>query len=249
MITLSIENGIASLTMSRAPVNALDAAMLDQIDAALADVETSDARIFLLQSDQKAFCAGADLAMIGGLFSAADPVAAMRIYVERLHATFNRIERLPQVTLAVINGHALGGGLELALACNMRIAAEEATLGLPEAAVGLLPGAGGTQRLTQLCGPGVASRIILTAERLGGREACALGLAQWAFPRERLPQEVQTIAARVAGLSAASLQASKRCIAASSLPDRAGFETEKREILALMKQDDTRKRIAAFFSR
>lgn len=249
MITLSIENGIAALTLSRPPVNALDAAMLDRIDAALADVETSDARILLLQSDQKAFCAGADLAMIGTLFATPDPVAAMQVYVERLHATFDRIVRLKQVTLAVIGGHALGGGLELALACDMRLAAEEASLGLPEAAVGLLPGAGGTQRLTRLCGPGIASRLILTAERVSGREALAIGLAQWACPRANLAEEASAIAARVAGLSAASLAASKRCIAATALPDGAGFDTEKREILALMKQDDTRRRIQAFFAR
>ncbi|MCA0406821.1 MAG: enoyl-CoA hydratase/isomerase family protein [Proteobacteria bacterium] len=249
MISLTIENGIAALTLSRPPVNALDEAMLEAVNGALDKVEASDARVLILQSDQKSFCAGADLAMINTLFSAPSPSEAMRGYAARLHATFDRIEALPQVSLAVINGHALGGGLELALSCDMRIAAEEASLGLPEAAVGLLPGAGGTQRLTQLCGPGVARRIILSAERINGAEAERVGLAQWVFPRATLAEEAMAIATRIAGLSPASLQASKRCIAAAGSPERAGFALEQREICALMNLDETRQRIAGFFKR
>lgn len=249
MLNLIEADGVAEIRLERAPVNALDAAMLDALDAALNRLEASDARVLLLTSTQKVFCAGADLAMIKGLFDAPEPKAAMRTYVERLHTTFDRLARLPLVTIAVLGGATLGGGLELTLACDLRFAAEEATLGLPEAAVGLLPGAGGTQRLTQLCGPGVAARIILGAERLSGVEAHRVGLAQYLAPRAALEGEARALAARIAALAPASLKASKACIAQASAPYRAGFAFEKDAIVSLMGLADTRTRVEAFFAR
>lgn len=249
MVTLDITQGIADLCLSRPPVNALDGEMLARIEAALDAVEASDARVLLLRSDQSCFCAGADLAMIRALFDAADPQAAMQGYVTALHRLFDRLERLPVVTLAVISGAALGGGLELALACDMRIAAQEASLGLPEAAVGLLPGAGGTQRLTRLCGPGAARRIILSAERINGTEAHRLGLVQGCAPRADLMAEAQTIATRIAGLAPAALKAAKTCLLAAAGADRTGFAVEQAEITGLMGLPETRTRIDAFFAR
>ena len=110
----------------------------------------------------------------------------MYAYVAGIQRLYARIERLPQVTLAEIGGAAMGGGLELALACDLRIAAVEAKLGLPEARLGLIPGAGGTQRLTRLCGRPVAARLILGAETLDGAAARELGIVHWAVPRAEL---------------------------------------------------------------
>ena len=98
-----------------------------------------------------------------------------------------QLEALPMATLAEIGGAAMGGGLELALACDLRVAASEAKLALPETRLGLVPGAGGTQRLTALCGPAVAKRLILGAEVLDGAAAAALGVVHWAVPRAELP--------------------------------------------------------------
>ena len=106
----------------------------------------------------------------------------------RLQRLAARLETAPLVTLAEIGGAALGGGFELALACDLRIAANEAKVGLPEAGLGLLAAAGGTQRLTRLVGPGIAKRLILGAETLDGAAAERLGLVQWAVPRADLPQ-------------------------------------------------------------
>lgn len=249
MLTLTITDGIAEIRLERPPVNALDGAMLDAFSDAMDRIEAQSPPVVLLTSATKCFCAGADLAMIQSLFAAPDPAAAMASYVDRLHAAFDRLERLPAVTVAVIAGPALGGGLELALACDLRFAAEEAMLGLPEAAVGLLPGAGGTQRLTRLCGPGVASRIILGAERINGIEALRVGLAQYAAPRANLLGEARALAARIAALAPASLRASKALIAQAGAPNRAGFESEKTAVTGLMRLPETRARIEAFFAR
>ena len=131
--------------------------------------------------------------------------------VRRFHQLFDRIESLPCVTLAEIGGSALGGGFELALSCDLRMASTTAKLGLPEAKLGLIPGAGGTQRLTRLCGPGTAARIILAAEVVDGATACQLGMVQWAVAPDDLAAHAQALAQRVAELSACLLYTS-RCV-------------------------------------
>ena len=116
--------------------------------------------------------------------------------VRDMQRLFARFEDASVVTLAEIGGAALGGGLELALACDIRIAAIEARLGLPETALGLIPAAGGTQRLTRLCGAGVAKRLILGAETIDGAQAAALGVVQWAHPRDALAARARKISSR-----------------------------------------------------
>ena len=125
----------------------------------------------------------------------------MYAYVAGIQRLYFRIEALPQVTLAEIGGAAMGGGFELALACDLRIAANEAKVGLPEARLGLIPGAGGTQRLTRLCGPALASRLILGAEILDGAAAAGLGVVHWAVPRAELAERAAELARRIAGLA------------------------------------------------
>ena len=155
--------------------------------------------------------------------------------VRRFHAVFDRMAALPVVTLAEIEGHALGGGLELALACDLRIASAHARLGLPEAKVGLLPGAGGTQRLTRLCGAGIAARLILTGEQIDGREAERIGLVQWAVHAIDFAEAAAEIVARVAGLSPEALKAAKACIGIAGRLDPAGADAEIDGIGTLMR--------------
>ena len=155
---------------------------------------------------------------------------------------------MPQVTLAEIGGAAMGGGLELALSCDLRIAANEAKVGLPEARLGLIPGAGGTQRLTRLCGPALSSRLILGAEVLDGATAAALGVVHWAVPRADLPERAAEIAKRIAGLPAAALAASKACIAAAGQPGRGGYTDELEFTRQLLNNAETRQRVQAFLA-
>jgi enoyl-CoA hydratase/carnithine racemase len=169
--------------------------------------------------------------------------------VRRMQRLYDRIEALPQVTIAEIGGTAFGGGFELALACDLRIAAETASVGLPEAGLGLLPGAGGTQRLTRLAGPGIARRLILTAEVLDGRQAQAFGLVQWVAPAAELGAFAKGIAERIVRMSPAALAACKHCFSAADAVLHDGMLIELLETHKLLNTADTRKRVAAFLDR
>jgi len=169
--------------------------------------------------------------------------------VRHMQRLYWRLESAPLVTLAEIGTTALGGGLELALACDLRVAALDARLGLPEARLGLLPGGGGTQRLTRLCGPGLAKRLILGAEVIDGAEAERLGLVQWARPRDQLAAFASEIAARYAAMPKAALAANKRCIAAATDPARDGYADEISETRALYDHAETRRKVSDFLAK
>jgi enoyl-CoA hydratase/carnithine racemase len=168
--------------------------------------------------------------------------------VARMQHVFARLEAASVVTLAEIGGAALGGGLELALACDLRIAAAEAKLGLPEASLGLLPGAGGTQRLTRLVGIGSAKRLILGAETIDGAEALRLGVVQWTQPRATLAASASAIGARIAALPRSALAAAKRCIEATGDPWCNGFAEELAATRNLYGNEETRRRVAGFLA-
>jgi enoyl-CoA hydratase/carnithine racemase len=162
---------------------------------------------------------------------------------------FSRIEAAPLVTLAEIGGAALGGGFELALACDLRIVAAEARIGLPEAGLGLLPGAGGTQRLTRLVGRGLAHRLILGAETPTGAEALGLGLVQWAVPRAELAAAARALAQRLAALPRHALAENKRCIELAGVPGDSGYAAEVEGTRRLYQDPETRRRVSAFLDR
>ena len=174
MIFTNTRDAVTVLTLSQPPVNAINGDWVRAFEAKLDDLANGPpCTVLHIRSDQKVFCAGADLREVRRHMEASDGADRMYAYVAGIQRLYARIERLPQVVLAEIGGAAMGGGLELALACDLRIAAAEARLGLPEVRLGLLPGAGGTQRLTRLCGPALAARRILGAEILDGAAACA----------------------------------------------------------------------------
>lgn len=248
MISYSQEASVGTITMTRPPVNAMDGAFIEAFDAALGQAEASEPIVLVIRSEMRCFSAGADLAMIQGYFGSPGGTAAMVAYVKELHRLFQRLETIQAVTLASIGGPALGGGLEMALSCDLRIASASAKIGLPEARVGMIPGAGGTQRLPRLCGPGVASRLILGGEIVDGNEAHRLGIAQWVAAPDELEARTAAIAERIAGLSRPALLASKDCIAAYFDPEVDGYAREIEKPLVLMETVEARTRIAGFFS-
>ena len=249
MLDVAVATGVATVTLARPPVNAISEAWVRAFEAALdALAARSDWRVLHVRSSQKVFCAGADLKEVRARIDAADGPDRMYAYVAGIQRLYARIERLPQVAIAEIGGAAMGGGFELALACDLRIAAVEAKLGLPEARLGLIPGAGGTQRLTRLCGRPVAQRLILGAEVVDGATARDLGLVQWAVPRAELSVRAVELARRVAELPAGALAASKACIAAAGEPGTGGYSIELEATRRLLTDPETRRRVEAFLA-
>jgi enoyl-CoA hydratase len=234
-------------TLTRPPVNALNGDLIACLEAALAEsIVDAEVAVLHVRSEQKAFCAGADLAAMRTCFATPEGRAAMLDTVQRMQRLFERLETAAIVTLAEIGGAAIGGGLELALACDLRVAAAEAKLGLSEASLGLVPGAGGTQRLARLCGPGVAKRLVLGAELIDGSEAWRLGLVQWVQPRAKLAEWTRELAARIASMPKAALIANKRCIAAAFDSRRDGFAEEIAATRELYENAETRRKVSEF---
>ena len=250
MLTTLRNGRVLVATLSRPPVNAFNAELVVAINAALdqaiADPEVS---VLHLRSDQKAFCAGADLSLMQSCFASDDGLDAMVAVVRQMQILFDRLEAAPLVTLAEIGGAAMGGGMELALSCDLRVAAAEAKLGLPEARLGLLPGAGGTQRLTRLCGRALANRLILGAEIVDGAQAERLGLVHWSQPRAQLAEWTAALAARYAAIPRATIAANKRCLAAAEDPAQDGFAEELAGTRALYANPETRRLVAAFLNK
>ncbi len=247
MFETEVAGNVAKIVMRRAPVNAISQEWLQGFGAHLDDLAgRDDWTILHIRSAQKVFCAGADLNQVRRRLDDPDGGPLLAEDTRGFQTLFARIEALPQVTLAEINGAAMGGGFELALSCDLRIAAYEARIGLPEVGLGLLPGAGGTQRLTWLCGRGVAKRIILAADVLTGEEALRLGLVQWAAPAAELTERAAALAARIAALPAKALEACKSCIADAENAGRDGFANELESTARMFSNPETRSRVAAF---
>jgi enoyl-CoA hydratase/carnithine racemase len=237
------------VTLAHPPANAVGKACLDGWERTLdALAARDDWQVLHVRSALRIFCAGADLHEMRERLGAADGVDAMVGAAASMQRLFARLESLPQVTLVEIGGAALGGGFELALACDLRIAAHEARVGLPEARLGLVPGAGGTQRLTRIAGRALAARLILGGEVLDGAQAQALGLVQWAVPAAELAARADAIAAQVAALPAEALFACKSCIAAATDPARDGFAEELAQSRRLYRSEATRERVNAFLA-
>ena len=250
LVSTELIGRVLVATLSRSPVNALDDRLIAALHAVVDwAVANDDVAVLHLRSDQRVFSAGADLALIQACFATRQGPDAMIEVVRHMQLLYQRLEAAPMVTLAEIETTALGGGLELALACDLRVASLDARLGLTESRLGLLPGAGGTQRLTRLCGPGVAKRLILGAEVIDGIEAERLGIVHWARPRGELAVWTRELAARFAAAPKAALAANKRCIAAATDPQRDGYADELTETRALYEHPETRRKVADFLAR
>lgn len=249
MLVVEVSSRVALLTLQRAPVNAIDAAWLEAFHEVLDQLAArADWHVLHVRSAVKVFCAGADLAEMHACLQTAEGIEAMVKTAAGMQRLFARLEALPQVTIAELGGAALGGGFELALACDLRIAADEAKIGLPEARLGLVPGAGGTQRLTRLAGRGLAARLILGGEVLDGVRAAAHGLVQWSVPRTALAARASALAGQMGALPPQALAACKSCIAAAADPARDGFAEELEASRRLYRNPATRERVAQFLA-
>ncbi len=180
--------------------------------------------IVITGAGEKAFCAGADLKERKGVTP-----EQTGPYVDAISGAINAWAALPQATIAMVNGHAFGGGMELMLACDIRVASTNAKMGLTEVRLGIMPGAGGTQRLTRLCGVAVAKRLILTGKRLTAEQAAAFGLVSEAVPQAELRGVVEGIVGELELCAPRSIEMAKAAI------DR-GFDVSMEQGLAIERE-------------
>jgi enoyl-CoA hydratase/carnithine racemase len=224
-IGLEHDDGLAHLTLTRAPVNQFDTALLEALLAAVRDLGEETRALVLSSGLDRVFAAGGDIPWMAGA-----PIEEQLPFVALCQEAYSAFERIACPTVVAIEGHCLGGGLELSLACDIRVAAAGASLGLPEAGVGLIAGAGGTQRLVRAIGQGASRDMLLTGRRLSGAEAAALGLVS------RLTEDGEAVASalrigrQLADGPTEAIQASKRlAVAASELTIEEGLARERSE--------------------
>jgi enoyl-CoA hydratase len=194
-ILYTVADGVATITINRADVlNALSAVTVRELDAAFAAAEEDEGvRVLIVTgAGEKSFVSGADIAELSTL----DPVAGRRM-AELGQSVLRRLETMGKPSVAAINGYALGGGCELAMACTIRIAAENAKLGLPEVTLGVIPGYAGTQRLPRIVGRGTAMDLILTGRAVDAQEALRIGLVSQVVPLADLMESARKTALRV----------------------------------------------------
>lgn len=247
MIDVEISAGVAWVTLGRAPVNALDEAMVDLLDSAVGEVRRNDGvRVMVVRSDGRIFCAGADIAMMSKFLETEGGPQRLVAYAERLQGVLSRIAALPIPTIAEVGGAALGGGLELALSCDIRIVAAGVRLGMPEANIGLLPGAGGTQRLSALAGAGFAIKAITSGELFDAAEAFSRGIVTEVVPTDGLGERVRELAAELASRELQTLLQIKRCVTAAG--SAAGFAAELDATRILAAQPSTLGAMKAFLN-
>ena len=250
MVSLERNGAVAVITLSSPPANAFNDELVARLGVILDEVGADETvSVVHFRSSLKIFCAGADLSLMRKCFSTPEGPEVMLQVVRDLQRLLVRIESAPFVSIVELGGAALGGGLEFALACDLRVAAVEAKLGLPEVGLGLIPGAGGTQRMTRICGESVAKRLILGAEVIDGALAERLGIVQWAQPRQQLADWTRDLATRIAAMPRAALAAAKSCITAQGDLNRNGYEEEITETGLLYNHPVSRKLVSDFLSR
>ena len=213
LVQLSFNGPIATIVLNRAAkLNALNAEMLEALETYAEELDRNqEVRVVLLAGTGKAFCVGADIYEWSDL----SPLEMGRRWIRDGHRIFARYARLPQPVIAVLNGYTFGGGLELALAADLRLAAEGVQLSFPEVKLGIIPGWGGTQRLAQLIGPSRAKQMIFSGERVAAEQAEAWGLVNEVVPPEKLAERALELASTIAANGPVAVQLTKQLIDAA----------------------------------
>ena len=202
------EDGIGWLKFNRPPMNALNTELVLELDRAMDWLAVQDdALVIVLYAEGRMFVAGADIAEM----SKFTPMQA-REFARNGHRALGKIAGCEKPVIAAVNGYALGGGCEIALACDIRVLADTVKIGQPEVNLGLIPGFGGTQRLARLVGPGIAKELILTADAIDAAEALRIGLANKVVPADKLIETVTDMAKRIAAKGPTAIRLAKACV-------------------------------------
>jgi enoyl-CoA hydratase/carnithine racemase len=245
-VRLEVADGIGTIRLERPPMNALNAEVQEQLRAAAQQATASaEIRAVIVYGGENVFAAGADIKEMATM-----SYAQMAARATELSSAFDAVARIPKPVVAAINGYALGGGCELALACDWRIAAQDATLGQPEITLGIIPGAGGTQRLARLIGPAKAKDLVMTGRLVPAAEAHALGLVDKLVPAAEVYQAaVEMMRPYVTG-PAMALRAAKLAVDGGLDMDLAsGLAWETQLFASLFATEDQREGMAAFVAK
>jgi len=248
-VTLTVEQAVATVTVDNPPVNALADPVLDGLGDIAESLQRDEAvrAVVLTGAGERSFLAGADLAEFERMLGDADAMAA---HVALTRRVFGAWAGLPQPVVAAVTGHAVGGGLEIALVCDFIVADPRARIGVPEVGLGLIPGAGGTQRLPRRVGLGTARRMLLTGELLRAPEAKELGLVDVVAAEGSALDAAQGLAARIAALPAQAVRAAKHALrAAGTQPLDDGLAAERSLFLGVAASADAREGASAFLGK
>jgi len=241
-ILLTREPPIATITLNRPDVlNALNLLLMDELIAALQSLQDDpEIRCVVLTGNERAFAAGADIKEMADATST-------DMLVRDQFAKWDRIRRFKKPLIAAVSGYALGGGNELAMLCDMIVASETALFGQPEINIGVMPGAGGTQRLARAVGKAIAMEVILAGRTLTAREALQFGLVNRVVPVEAYLKEAQRLAAQIAEKSPIALQLAKEAVLkVYDAPLQDGLEFERKNFYLLFSTEDQKEGMSAF---
>jgi enoyl-CoA hydratase len=247
-IIVQKEGAVSTVQLNRlSKKNSLNAEMRSEMEAAFKDIAgDSKQKVVIVTGGEEVFCAGAD---IGEILESTTAESTYK-HAKDFQILFDQIEALPQPVIGAVAGYALGGGCELALACDFRIASEGTRFGLPEIKIGVFPGGGGTQRLPRLIGISKAKEIILTGDMIGADEALACGLVMKVVPKDKLLEEAKALAAKLAALPRLAMGASKLLINRGMEIDlTSGLEMEARCFGNLAGTNDLKEGTSAFLEK
>lgn len=234
-IALEVTNSVATIRLQRPPVNALNRQMQEEIRQAALECSVRDEiKSVILYGGEKAFAAGADITEMEGLTH-----AEMVRESHGLQSCFSAVARIPKPTVAAVTGYALGGGCELALCADFRFAADNAVLGQPEILLGVIPGAGGTQRLPRLVGPSRAKELIFTGRRVKADEALAWGLVDRTFAPDQVYAQAVTFCENFSVAASMALRSAKESVDRGLEVDlETGLEIERQHFASLFATED-----------
>lgn len=243
-VDCAVRDNVATITINNPPVNVLSTKVIEELEKALD--ELNGAKVVIISGSGNAFSAGVDIKELVAISSSKEA----RVFSEGCHRVFRKIETSRRPVIAAINGYCLGGGLELALSCHIRIASEGARLGQPEVNLGIIPGAGGTQRLPRTVGSSVALEMLITGEPLCAEDACACGLVNRVTRPELLMEEALFLAKRVAAKSAVAVSCIIEAVEGGrNMPIELALELESKLFGDVFTTDDSKEGLKAFLEK
>jgi enoyl-CoA hydratase len=244
----SLNEGIAVVRLNRPnKLNAIDNVMVREFGELAANIRADkNVRVVVFTGNGRAFCAGADIASLNSIETSGD----FMVHIETIQKTFNALDDLDRPTIAAINGLAFGGGCELSLVCDFRIMAEEASMGVPEILIGVLPGGGGTQRLSKMLPPAIAKQMIYLGEPLKAAQALQFGLVNQVVPAMQVLDAAMDLARRLLKMPPLGVRCAKLLVHAGMNADlKTGIEAERQAMAFLFGTEDRVEGMGAFLAK